>query len=209
MMLSPEIYYEELKGKTPEEILKEIRSLRLEISSLKDRLDNQETSPEDYVMPDDRMRLETNRRYLEAAIRAYEEAGGEYVPTAEEQKARDFDASLPHISRIVFGIGGLFGGYETRTFTVSGNDVLLQIEHSFSGEPEPVFFPLTKDDLIDSLRELHIDEWKTEYSAFVLDGTQWELQIEYDDGRSPVRISGSNAYPYNFDFLKLLLGIMD
>ncbi len=105
MMISPETYYESLKGKPHEEILKEIQSLRLEISSLKNRLDNQETGPEDYVLPDDRTRLETNRRYLEAAIRAYEEAGGEYVPTPEEQKARDFDASLPHISRIVFSVG--------------------------------------------------------------------------------------------------------
>jgi hypothetical protein len=41
----------------------------------------------------------------------------------------------------------------------------------------------------------------------VLDGTQWELEIYFEGNRKPVRISGSNAFPYNFNDLKEFLEI--
>ena len=41
----------------------------------------------------------------------------------------------------------------------------------------------------------------------VMDGTQWELEIHFDGNRKPVRIYGSNAYPYNFQDLTDFLGI--
>ena len=42
----------------------------------------------------------------------------------------------------------------------------------------------------------------------VCDGTQWELTIEYNNGRKPFTC-GSNAYPYNFKNLTELSGIED
>lgn len=41
----------------------------------------------------------------------------------------------------------------------------------------------------------------------VLDGTQWELTIEFSDGHKPFKTGGSNAYPYNFAALQELLGV--
>ena len=43
----------------------------------------------------------------------------------------------------------------------------------------------------------------------VCDGTQWELEFEYNNGHKPVRFNGDNSYPYNFDKLKMLFGIND
>ncbi len=41
----------------------------------------------------------------------------------------------------------------------------------------------------------------------MLDGTQWSISIEYEDGKEPFEIYGSNAYPYNFEELMEFLGI--
>lgn len=41
----------------------------------------------------------------------------------------------------------------------------------------------------------------------VLNGTQWELEIFFSDGHKPMKICGSNSYPYNFNKFLELLGI--
>ena len=39
----------------------------------------------------------------------------------------------------------------------------------------------------------------------MLDGTQWELTVEYNDGRK-LSYNGSNAYPFSFNRLCELMG---
>ena len=73
---------------------------------------------------------------------------------------------------------------------------------------------MSRDDFLDSLRELYIGEWRANYRTerfgyVVLDGTQWSLHIEYNNGIKPISYYGSNSYPYNFDKLKALFGIDD
>lgn len=210
MMIGPEGYYEvNLKGKTKQEILKKIRSLKREINQLKRSLEEHFLETEE-MFPTRLTRLKCYRNYLDRAIRAYEEAGGRYIPTKAEQKSRDFDASLDSLQKMVFFIGGFFGGYETRTYTVSGDKVILDVEHSLTLKPSnlPVFYPFTKEEFISGLREIHIGEWKRKYDdPLVMDGTQWELEIHFDGNSKPVRIYGSNAYPYNFQDLTDFLGI--
>ena len=55
-------------------------------------------------------------------------------------------------------------------------------------------------------------EWRRYYHTerfgyVVLDGTQWELTVEYGNDRKSFTSGGSNAYPYNFRELTELLGI--
>ena len=135
MMISPEAYYEMcLKGRSPEEILRQIRSLKKEISSLKRSLEENTGKAEPVVFPSPLTRISCSRDYLEMAKRAYEAAGG--------------------------------------------------------------------------LSDLHMGEWKRSYmDPCVLDGSQWQIRIAYEDGRKPVKLGGSNAYPYNFRELLELLGI--
>ena len=209
MMISPEGYYEvNLKGKSQQDILKEIRSLKREINQLKRHLEEHSLAPEEMI-PTRLTRLKCNREYLERAIQAYQEAGGQYIPTKAEQKSQDFDAALDSIQKLMLSIGGFFGGYEIRTYTVSGDKVVLDVDHTLILKPSnlPVYYPFTKDEFIAGLKKIHIGEWKKNYiDPYVLDGTQWELEICFDNERKPLKISGSNAFPYNFSDLTEFLG---
>lgn len=180
MMISPEGYYEvSLKGKPQTEILKEIRSLKREINQLKRYMEEHPLEPEE-MFPTRLTRLKCNREYLDRAIQAYAEAGGIYKPTKAEQKDTAFNESLQHMIRFVFGYGGYFGGYEKRTYTVKGERVLFDLEHSLYLKPSnlPIYEPFTKDEFIKGIADLHIGEWKRNYiDPMVLDGTQWSIDI--------------------------------
>ena len=74
MMISPEGYYEvNLKGKSQQDILKEIRSLKREINQLKRYMEEHSLEPEE-MFPTRLTRLKCNREYLERAIQAFQEA---------------------------------------------------------------------------------------------------------------------------------------
>ena len=47
-----------------------------------------------------------------------------------EKKSRDFDPALDSVQKIVFSIGGYFGGYDIKTYLITGDQVLLDMEHS-------------------------------------------------------------------------------
>ena len=209
MMISPETYYEmNLKGKSPKEIMKKIRFLKTQIGQLKRSIENADDIVCE-VFPCRLTRLKCERDYLERAIQAYEEAGGEYVRSKAEQKDHDFNKALDSMSKLVFTIGGFFCGQETRTFTISDDQVLVDVEKTMiSMDKEEKYGPYRKEDFISGIKALHIGEWKRTYNdPLVMDGTQWELDIYYNNGRKAVKISGSNAYPYNFEDLKEFLEV--
>ena len=90
MMISPESYYEfELKGKTRKEILTCIRSLKQQMGSLKNRMENPHYEKE-LVCPTPDTELYWTREYLAMAKKAYAEAGGEYHESAAEKRAAAF-----------------------------------------------------------------------------------------------------------------------
>jgi hypothetical protein len=217
MMISPESYYEEnLKGKTKEQIMTAIRGLKQEIGHLKNIMEGPEYSIKEIIYPSEETRLHWTREYLERAKQAYAEAGGTYILSKSEQKAADFDANIEAICKIKFSIGGFFGGY--RSYVVELTDELKVYTKLWEDE-EPLSLwdddneePFTKETFMDALRVLHIGEWRRRYSTkrfgyTVCDGTQWKLEIEYNNGHRPVRFNGDNSYPYNFDKFQMLFGI--
>lgn len=217
MMISPEGYYEEyLKGKTTAQIMTAIRGLKNEIGHLKNTMEHPDYDEQPIMHPSESTRLWCTRLYLERAKEALIAAGGTYIPSQAEQKAADFEENIPAISKLVFSIGGFFGGYETITYTLDEKQLHLDVEHSLILKPtnfciEPDY-PCSKEDFLDGLRELHIGEWRSKYDlrrfgCMVLDGTQWELEIYFSNDHKPVKIYGDNAYPYNFDRFQELLGI--
>ena len=208
MMISPETYYEmNLKGKSQEEIMKKIRSLKIKIGQLKRSIENTDDMVLE-VFPSKQTRLKCDWDYLERAIQAYEEAGGEYVRSKAEQKDHDFNEALDSMSQLMFTIGGFFCGQETRTFTVSDDQVFVDVEKTMISMDKEEYGPYRKEEFISGIKALHIGEWKRTYNdLLVMDGTQWELDIYYNNGRRPTKISGSNAYPYNFDDLKEFLEV--
>ena len=209
MTISPETYYEmNMQGKSPKEIMEKIRSLKIQIGLLKRSIENADDIVCE-VFPGRLTRLKCDRDYLERAIQAYEETGGEYVRSKAEQKDHDFNEALDSMSQLMFTIGGFFCGQETRTFTISDDQVLVDVEKTMiSMDKEEEYGPYRKEDFISGIKALHIGEWKRTYNdPLVMDGTQWELDIYYNNGRKAVKISGSNAYPYNFDDLKEYLEV--
>ena len=73
MMVAPEWYYEDkLKGKTAEQIKKEIRSLKRKIGHLKKVVANPQDHMEEWgICPGPQVRLEMYGLYLQKAIAAY------------------------------------------------------------------------------------------------------------------------------------------
>ena len=153
---------------------------------------------------------------MERAKEALATAGGTYIPSKAELKAADFENNISTINKLVFTIGGFFGGYETRIYTLNDEHLHLDVKHSLVLKPINFYiepdYPCSKDELLKGLQELHIGEWRSKYDlqrfgCLMLDGIQWKLEIYFSNGHKPVKISGDNAYPYNFDRFQELLGI--
>ena len=212
MMTSPDQFYDwYLKGKTAEEIMSVIRKEKREIGRLKNIMEHPNYADRKKYRPSEDVQIACSRLYLSEAKRALEEAGSTYVPSAAEQKAMGFDDNIPYISKIEFCIGGFFGGYETKTFTINGDKVSIEASHTFdpdvykSEERE-------KGAFLEEIESLHIGEWRRKYDCrrfgvFIMDGTQWHLDIYFSNGHRPVKFYGDNAYPYNFDRLLELFDI--
>lgn len=207
MMISPETFYEmNLKGKTAEQIRTTIRGLKQKIGRLKNIVEH--PAYKCTMHPSEQVRISCSRDYLERAKQALEEAGGTYVPSAAEKKAKEFDENIPFINKVEFCIGGYFNGYETRTYTVDGDKVNTDIEHSLTLEPSNIgdfeIEEMDKEYLFEALKDLHIGEWRKNYNTrrfgyMVCDGTQWHLKIYFSNNHNPIKIYGDNAYPYNFE----------
>lgn len=212
MMICPETFYEmDLKGKSKEEIMGVICDLKQEIENLKDVVENPNYKHREWaVQPSEKVQISCNRDYLERAIQAYEEAGGEYTPSDAEQKSMDFDANVPYIEKVVFSIGGFFGGYKTKTYSIDDDKIHVEVEYSANYNPLALYncdpTEISKEAFFNSLKDLHIGEWREEYDTsrfgvYIMDGTSWDLEIHFSNGHTPVEIHGSNAYPYNFAHL--------
>ncbi|MCT8977880.1 hypothetical protein N4T77_14870 [Clostridium sp. CX1] len=219
MMISPEGYYEEyLKGKNKDQIMSVIRGLKQAIGRLKNMMESPDYGKEPIVHPSEDTRIHWTREYLDRAKLAYAEAGGNYTLSKSEEKAADFEINMDFINKITFSIGGYFGGY--RSYVVELSDGLKAYTKLWEDE-EPLLLldddnkePFTKDTFIAALKDLHIGEWRRRYSTMrfgytVCDGTQWELEFEYNNGHKPVGFDGDNSYPYNFDKFQMLFGIDD
>ena len=217
MMISPDGYYEEyLKGKNAAQIMTAIRGLKKEMGQLKNTMEHPDYNTKVAMCPSEDTQLWCTRLYLERAKEALAAAGGKYTPSQSELKVAAFDASIPAITKLTLSIGGFFGGHEIRTVTVSDGGVKLTTGHHFCPDemtevPQDIW-PLETEDFLDGVRELHIGEWRRRYELrrfgyMVLDGTQWELTIEFSDGHKKVTVYGDNAYPYNFHKLRELLGM--
>ena len=205
MMTCPETFYEmRLKGKTPEQIMTVIRGLKREITKLKNFMEHPDYKYREWaVQPSEDVQIACDRLYLEKAKQALAEVGGTYTPSTAEHKAMDFNNDIPHIRKVVFSIGGFFGGYETKTFTVEEDKVHVKTEHTLKPDVSNDTKDLDTNAFFEELKDLHIGEWRRVYDTYrfgvaVMDGTQWELEIYFSNGRRAAKFHGSNAYPYNF-----------
>lgn len=207
MMISPGSFYDEIKDKSAEEIKTEIRRLKRSITKLKDEIENPGSEP-DMVCPSRETVIYWSREYLEMAKKALADAGGEYRETNEEERARAFLEQLPQLGRLELEIGGFFGGWEKYVIEVDGDvlkrDTIMVLSDLDDPEVE------TREALLEYLRDMHLEEWRKDYGPErygmeILDGTQWSLKLEYDDGKTR-EYAGDNVYPWNLGELCRLFG---
>ena len=146
----------------------------------------------------------------------FEQDKWKYMFPESESVDKAFNEMLNNLQSIMINIGGFFGGHELGMVVVDGDKVVssqadyrfeLQKEAGVSQNQKVVPVKMKKEEFIQRLKELHVGEWANSYcKPYVLDGTQWELEIKFNDGLKR-RITGSNEYPKNFPELLKLLGI--
>lgn len=218
MMSSPDEYYEYyLKGKTESEIRSAIRRLKNEIGRLKNIMEHPEYGSGFMVDPSEDVQIICNREYLSMAKNALAEIGAEYKPSKSEIKAEQFNKNLFYTEKIEFTYGGIFGGYSTYTIDLTEEKVKAVCVPAFSNESVPHLItgangPYMTQYFLSLLYELHIGEWRNYYSLkrfgyVTLDGIEWKITFYFNNGAKPVKISGHNSYPYNFDRFCEILGV--
>ncbi|SCY69988.1 ADP-ribosylglycohydrolase [Lachnospiraceae bacterium XBB2008] len=116
---------------------------------------------------------------------------------------------LAGLKKMVFEIGGFFGGSKRHSFFLEGDKLCFTREFSMlpnlMEKKEKCDADMTWETFIEALNAIHVETWKDSYEDLsILDGTQWDLTLEYDDSTKRV-ISGSNDYPDNYVDLILLL----
>ena len=215
MMIDAETYYAEcLQGKTVPEMLAAIDDLKNEMEQPGYRL-------VPHTKPDGATRIMCMHEWLQRAIQAIYEAGAEYIPSAAEEKAAEFEKNIPYIRRFLFSMEESRPFYrETHIVTLTGSDMKHSVEY-FPGPRPPVCLlipEIDEDEAMDAegvqneIRRLFMGEWRETYDTErfgygTLDGIRWEVEIEYSNGHRPVRFEGSNAYPYNFGRLMGFFGV--
>ena len=207
MMISPESFYVEVKDKSPVEIEKEIRKLKRSIARLKKDIENP-GGERDKICPSRSTVIYWSREYLGMAKRALSETGGEYHETQEEQRAHLFLENLPNLRRMELEICN-FMRWDKYVIEIEGDTVkhFPKLESHIVEEQVE-----TREELLNRLRDVHLEEWKKTYSPkpygmYILDGTQWDLKLEYSDGIRPVKYEGDNVFPWNFEELCALFGV--
>ena len=111
------------------------------------------------------------------------------------------------IDSVTLEYGGYFDGTERRKVSFDGEDIKVEREfyNGASDQGENLFTGVTKSDFLSDLEDIHIETWKSKYDDNdVMDGTQWELIVEYENGETD-EFYGSNDFPPNFDRLLELM----
>ena len=85
MMICTQTFYKaNLQDKTPEQIMKVIRSLKREIGRLKSVVEDPSYKPK--IQPSEKVKIACMQDYLHTAKQAYEKAGGIYIYTVCRRK---------------------------------------------------------------------------------------------------------------------------
>ena len=104
--------------------------------------------------------------------------------------------------RFYFSIGGYFGGYGSIDVVKNDNEIKYRYEHDQNTIDEE--YNLSKErwrEFINKIFDLKIYKWREKYyNNDILDGTQWELEMEFSGiENSKFESYGSNEYPYNWE----------
>ncbi len=117
------------------------------------------------------------------------------------------EMALTAVKSIYFSDGGFFDGYQSISIKAGEDEISIDV-NPMRPDPGEHHMTMSQDDwfkLIDTLyNKLYLHEWKDSFvDPYVLDGEQWELEIQLkDDGK--ITYSGSNDFPPYWKELKAL-----
>lgn len=219
MMMLPEEFYEYyLKGRSVPEIGSVIRGLRIRMGRLKSTMEDPDYNRYIHMCPGEDVQLLCCREYLEEARRAYAGAGGVYRPSRAELRAERFEADIPFITKMTCSYAAVGGDTETRVITLTEdvpklfiNDPLFLSPAEYKNTDDE---PLTREQLLEEVRGLHLGEWRRVYDIKrfgpeLPGGKRWRAEIEFGNGRKPFTAGGNCLYPYNFRAFEELFGVDD
>lgn len=198
--------FENLEKADKEEVLTIIQETKNRLTELRDIMEHP-----DYKCtkcPSELTMYKCERDFLNMAINRYFALGGEYKYDDKELSDIEFNDKLEEIVKISLRNGCWYEYNPNVIIEFSGEKIICK---NFAGiDYVEKVVEYDKESFLYELGNLHIGEWDEEYSTehfnlHCLDGTAWELQIEYKDGTKRVYF-GNNAYPYNFNELLNLLG---
>jgi len=107
---------------------------------------------------------------------------------------------IDNIQKLRFWIGG-YGSVDKEITIVNNVAVFRSSIFGLFNDQDKIQKHLTISEMkkvISSLNILKVIDWKDNYWNNVLDGTQWKLEIEYNNGLKK-KIFGSNCYPGKSD----------
>jgi len=112
----------------------------------------------------------------------------------------NIDEFKKKITRFYFSIGGYFSGDDSIEIIKYNTQI-----KSICNEEENIFTNEKWNEFIDKILNENILNWKEKYhNNNILDGEQWELEIEFND-LSLFESCGSNEYPSNWqNFINII-----
>ncbi len=121
--------------------------------------------------------------------------------------------ALGNLTKLTLEEHSFLTNVSTWSFTVEGDKIKQSVETLETPKPAPqADFALTKDEFINGLLDLHLEQWKKHYTPIgyaVSDGMSWKLTLTCDGSERVIVFSGENAFPRNYSKLKQLLGIVE
>lgn len=131
-------------------------------------------------------------------------------PTDELLRAERFQKNLEHVKTLsVRFIYNIIEGKEVVAEVKEGTVYIRQTKRT-GGKETVEEYSVDRKTFIDTLRSLHLTEWKAQYSPSeygltVLDGFSWTLEIDFSNETQPFIVTGDNMLPYNSHTLAKLL----
>lgn len=191
-----------LENARKDELLYIIKRTKNFLRRLKREMEDFSYRYKDEVSPSKLTIYHCEKSFLRQAVLKHLTLGGNYEMDRTEKKDYEFTESIHDIVKITHETSGFFTPSEITVVDLNNNGYkILKGERDYLCE---FITENSREDFLLEFEDLHVGEWKKYYSSNVLDGTQWNLTIEYANG-SKREFGGSSAYPYNYCELANLL----
>ena len=212
MMTYDEYMLEKFRGKSIDRIEKAIALFREKIRGLRKERNRLNSSSAHFKGNLNKVECKIYKydRKLDCAIKAFIEAGGEYIPTRYEEEAFLFNQKLESITKIVYYFETFNEEWTLKTIDVSESEISMDVMGDGFGIGDGCSCVLStnKEEFIQRLKGIHMNEWLHRYHArYVLDGSSWSLILCFSNGEV-IDYHGANDFPHNFDDLRNLFYVL-